>query len=66
MQIPSNYLGISLSEITSTFNKQQTPYATAPFQWKSEYLPIVLGVAGVATVFVIAGIAKKRKKRKRK
>lgn len=58
-------LGLTLDEIRASQEKQASLYAN-PFQWRSEYIPLIIGAAGVLSIPLIMKLKKGRKKRKKK
>jgi len=57
-------LGISIDEIKRLQQERLSPYAN-PFQWRSEYLPFIIGGVGVVGIALIMKKRKKKRGRKR-
>jgi hypothetical protein len=56
-------LGATIADLQK-IQAEKASLFTNPFQWKSEYLPVILGIGGFFVVAYSARLYKKRKKKK--
>ena len=54
---------LTIAEIRAAQARSASPFATSPLEWRSEYLPFIIGGAGILSVLLIMRM-KKGKKRK--
>lgn len=56
-------LNLTIDDIKKIRDRQMQ-YYNNPFEWKPEYLPVIIGVLGIGGIFLARNIIKKRKRKK--
>lgn len=54
---------LTVDQIMEARRAQLSQFAPSPFQWRSEYLPLIIGAAGFVTIGLILKMKKKRRRK---
>lgn len=63
MIVENQMLGITMSDIDRMVYETSQQYREPSFEWKKEYLPVIIGVSALAVLMLTMRMRKRRKQK---